>query len=104
MCIIIALLFGIVTVAGLRDYTSILSGTVGSLRLGWQISALLGFLYIFAYLGFVLLVPILFIAAGLLWLWQKVFSRTSADTQPTKVPRAIVGEILQPGTRAKMSS
>jgi hypothetical protein len=103
--ILIALIFGIVSVAGLRDYTSILSGTVGSLRLGWQISALLGFAYIFAYLGFVLVVPILLIAAGLLWSWQKVFSRTWADTQPAKVPRAIVGEILQPGTRAnKMPS
>jgi hypothetical protein len=103
--ILIALLFGIVTVAGLRDYTSILSGTVGSLRLGWQISALLGFAYIFAYLGFVLLAPILLIAVGLLWSWQRILLRTSADTQSTKVPTSIVGEMLQPGKRSnKISS
>jgi len=73
--VLIAFLYAIVTIAGLREYTSILSGTVGSVRFGWQISALLGFGYIFVYLAFVLLGPILLIAAVLLWSWQKLRRR-----------------------------
>jgi len=73
--VLIAFLYAIVTIAGLREYTSILSGTVGSVRFGWQISALLGFGYIFVYLAFVLLAPILLIAAVLLWSWQKLRQR-----------------------------
>lgn len=70
--VLIGFLFAIVSIAGLREYTSILSGTVGSVRLGWQISALLGFTYLFVYLAFVLLAPILLIAAALLWTWQRL--------------------------------
>jgi hypothetical protein len=79
--ILIALLYGILTAAGLREYTSILSGTVGSIELGWQISAFLGFAYLFAYLAFVLVAPVLLIAAVLLWFWQKLFQRSPREIQ-----------------------
>jgi hypothetical protein len=60
-----------VHLAGLREFTSILNGTVGSVGLGWGLSAFLGLGYIFAYLAFVLLVPILLLAAGILTLCNR---------------------------------
>ena len=62
---VLGLLFLLVHLAGLRDFTSILNGTVGSTALGWEISALLGVGYILLYLGFVVLAPILVLAAGI---------------------------------------
>ena len=67
----ISLLFLVAHLAGLRAFTCILNGTVGSLTLGWQISQILALLYIFIYLAFVILVPVLVLAAVLLILWQK---------------------------------
>ena len=42
-----------------------------SMALGWQSSAFLGLLYIFFYLAFILVVPMLLIAAGLLAIHSK---------------------------------
>jgi hypothetical protein len=70
--LMLALLYGLVSAGGLREFTSILNGTVGSVALGWHLSLFLGLLYIAVYLAFVLLVPTFLIAAGLLCLWKKV--------------------------------
>ena len=70
--LMLALIYGLVSACGLREFTSILNGTVGSVALGWHLSLFWGLLYIVVYLGFVLLVPTLLIAAGLLILWKKV--------------------------------
>src|ERR1051326_8065409 len=56
----------------LREFTSILNGTVGSVALGWHLSLFFGLLYIVVYFAFVLLAPTLLIAGGLLVLWKKV--------------------------------
>ena len=61
--VVIGLIFLAVHMAGLRDYTCILNGTVASPELGRGMSAFLGLAYVFAYLAFVLLVPILLLAA-----------------------------------------
>jgi hypothetical protein len=66
-------LYLVVHLAGLREFTSLLNGTIGSVELGWRLSAFLGLAYIFIYLAFVLLVPILLLAAVLLALWQRSF-------------------------------
>ena len=55
--------FLIAHLAGLREYTSFLSGTVASPDMGWQQAAFFGLVYLFLYFAFVLLVPILLIAA-----------------------------------------
>jgi hypothetical protein len=68
---LLAGLFIIVNLAGLRDYTSVLNGTIGSTTLSWQTAAFLGASYVLVYLAFVLGAPILVIAAGILKLWQK---------------------------------
>ena len=78
--VFISLAFLAVHLAGLKDFTTILNGTMGSVDLGWQLSAVLGVTYIFAWLAFVILVPMLLIAAGLLSLWnQMVQRRTPAE-------------------------
>src|SRR5262249_11704373 len=69
--IVIAIAFSIVHLAGLRDFTSVLNGTIGSTRLNWTASAFLGLIYVTAYLGVVLLVPILLLAASVLTLQQR---------------------------------
>jgi hypothetical protein len=69
-----SLAFGVAHLLGLRAYTSMLSGTSVPERL----HIVLGMTYIVLYLGFVFLVPMLLIAAGLLKggtrarrLWQR---------------------------------
>ena len=63
---LVAVLFLGAHLAGLREFTSVLTGTSGSPELGWELSAFLGAAYVFAYLCFVLLVPMLLFAAALL--------------------------------------
>lgn len=65
-------LFLLVHLAGLREYTDILAGTIGSLDLGWKLSTFLAGIYIFLYLAFVLLVPALLLAATILTVWQQL--------------------------------
>lgn len=69
--LLLAILYGIVNAFDLRKFTTILNGTVGSVALGWHLSAFLGLLYIISYLAFVLGTPTLLIAAGILFLWKK---------------------------------
>jgi hypothetical protein len=71
--LVIALFYLALHLAGLREFTSVLNGTMGSVNLGWGLSAFLGLTYIFAYLAFVLLVPILLLAAALLAVWKRIF-------------------------------
>jgi hypothetical protein len=70
--LIIAVIYGVVSAFGLREFTTILNGTMGSVALGWRMSAFLGLLYIFCYLAFVLITPSMLIAAGILFLWKRV--------------------------------
>src|ERR1041385_2860970 len=70
--IFISVAFLIIHLAGLKDFATILNGTMGSVELGWAMSAFLGLLYICAWLGLVVLVPILLIAAVLLSIWNRL--------------------------------
>jgi len=71
----ISVLFLLVHLAGFREFTGVLNGTIGSLTLGWKLSAFLAVVYIVIYLAFVVLVPVLMLAAGILmvgrWLLRK---------------------------------
>ena len=78
----IALLFLVVHLAGLREYTSVLNGTVGSVGLGWGMSAMLGATYILAYLAFVLLVPTFIIAAVISAILQRLFCSKPSANEP----------------------
>jgi hypothetical protein len=73
--VVITLLFSIAHVAGLKEFTSVLNGTPGSVELGWRTTAFLGVTYIVAYLGLVLLVPVLLLAASFLLIWKSFAQR-----------------------------
>jgi hypothetical protein len=68
-------LFLLVHLAGFRQFTSILNGTIGSLDLGWNLSSFLAIIYIFIYLAFVILVPVLILAAIILTVWQRLHKK-----------------------------
>jgi hypothetical protein len=59
-------LFLLAHLAGLREFTSVLNGTTGSLAAGVKLGAFLAAVYILLYLAFVILVPVLVLAAALL--------------------------------------
>jgi hypothetical protein len=67
----ISVIFLLVHLAGFREYTGILNGTIGSLALGWNLSAFLAVIYIVFYLAFVVLVPVLVLAAAILTIWRR---------------------------------
>lgn len=64
-------LFLLVHLSGFREFTGVLNGTIGSLALGWNLSAFLAIFYIVLYLAFVILVPVLILAAMILTVWQR---------------------------------
>jgi hypothetical protein len=68
-------LFLLVHLAGFREFTSILNGTIGSLDLGWNLSAFLAVFYIMLYLAFVIVVPVLVLAAVILMVWQRLHQK-----------------------------
>ena len=64
-------LFLLAHLAGLREFTSVLNGTVGSVAAGWKLSSFLALVYILLYLAFVILVPVLVLAALILAVWRQ---------------------------------
>jgi hypothetical protein len=79
---LIGLVFLIAHLSGLREFTSILNGTTGSVGLTWEQSALRGFIYILLYLAFILLVPILLLAAAISAALRKSFPHGSRTNPP----------------------
>ncbi|HEX3626589.1 MAG TPA: hypothetical protein VH280_14335 [Verrucomicrobiae bacterium] len=75
-------LFLVLHLAGLREFTGILNGTIGSLALGWRLSAALAIFYIVLYLAFVILVPVLLLAAAILTVWQRLKNPDEQRTNP----------------------
>jgi hypothetical protein len=70
--VLIVVLFAVAHAFGLREYTTIISGTMASPTLGVETCALLAMIYLVFYFGAAVLAPILVIAAGLLLVWEKV--------------------------------
>ncbi len=64
---VLVIVFGICHVAGLRQYTTALSGSSPGGTQPGALEAVLGGAYAAAYLALVIVAPILAIAAGLLW-------------------------------------
>ena len=82
---LLTVLFLIVNIAGMRPFTSVLNGTIGSTTLDWQTASFLGAAYVMVYLAFVLGAPTLIIAAGILTLWRK-FTRNKQINDEPKSP------------------
>ena len=86
--LVILVLFALAHLAGLREFTSIVNGTMGSLSLGWHLSVFLGLTYLLLYFAVVVLVPILWIAALLLTIWDRF--------RPGKRPQATCSHVADP--------
>ena len=71
----IVVAFGICELAGLREHTTIISGTTASPGISPALSAVWAALYMVVYFALVVLVPILVFAAGLLFLANRWFYR-----------------------------
>ncbi len=69
--ILIAVFFCVSEIAGLREYTTFLSGTSANLNVSWQTAAILGFIHLLLYVAFILLAPACLITAGLLAVWNR---------------------------------
>ena len=67
----VSVLFLLAHLAGLREFTSVLNGTVGSVAAGWKLSVFLALIYLLLYLASVILVPVLVLAALILMVWQR---------------------------------
>lgn len=79
---LLTVLFLIVNLVGMRPYTSVLNGTIGSTSLDWQTASFLGAAYVMVYLAFVLGAPTLIIAAGILTLWRKLAGNKERNDEP----------------------
>ena len=78
--LVVLILFLVAHLAGWREFSSLLNGTMGSVELGWHLSLFFGLSYIVLYLALVLLVPILILAATLLLLWRGIFGKKHSTT------------------------
>ena len=76
--VFLAVPFAVAHLCGLRESTSILNGTSAT-GMNLQQTAFWGGLYVLLYLAFILLVPTLLLAAGILFAWRKA-------TMPVKSP------------------
>lgn len=72
---LIALFFAACHAAGWREHTTFLSGTAASAGGSANTSIILGVIYMAGYFGFVLLAPILTLAAGFLFAFERLASR-----------------------------
>lgn len=81
--VIITIFYCASELAGLREYTTFLSGTSANLNVTWQTAATYGLIHLLLYMAFILLVPVCLITAGLLHLWQKRPQPTAATKQLT---------------------
>jgi len=70
--VVLTVLFGMAHLAGWREYTSFISGTSADTTLSPMVVSFLGLGYLVVYFAFILAVPILLIAAGVLALWNRL--------------------------------
>ena len=77
--IVVALLYAVSELLGLREYTCFLSGTSANLNMTWQTASVLGLIHLVLYVAFILLVPILLITAALLAACNLWIGRTRVE-------------------------
>ena len=85
--VIITVLFCASELLGLREYTTFLSGTSANVNLNWSLASALGLIHLLLYVGFILLAPVMLIAAGLIAAWNRwrngpVVCRSNPGPQP----------------------
>jgi hypothetical protein len=72
---LVAVFFAVCHLAGWREHTTFLSGTPASAGGSANTSVVLGVVYMAGYFGVVLLAPILALAAGLLFVFERIAER-----------------------------
>jgi hypothetical protein len=72
--IYVAIIFAIAHLCGLREFTSILNGTTGSVGMSRERTTFLGSTYVILYLAFILIVPTFLLTAVILLAWRKTTS------------------------------
>jgi hypothetical protein len=82
----IVVLFLVVHLAGLREYTTFLSGTLANPEVSFRLSAFYGMTYIVLYLGAVVVGPILVLAAGLLVLRKRLVKTSDKSLSNSPLP------------------
>jgi hypothetical protein len=83
--ILLTVLFVVAQASGWREFTSILSGTNGSVMSGWRETAFFGIIYIITYLGVVVLAPILILAALILKIGRGIGVIKDTDESRTNI-------------------
>jgi len=78
----LTVLFILANLAGLREFTSVLNGTIGSTSLDWQTAAFLGAVYVLIYLAFVIFVPVLIFGALILKIGRRVAAKKGVMDEP----------------------
>jgi hypothetical protein len=71
----ISVIYLIASFTNLQEFTTVLNGTMGSVEMGWWSSACLGLASVLLYLAFVLIVPMLLLAAAFLAIWKRIARR-----------------------------
>jgi hypothetical protein len=82
--IVLSALFGLAHWAGLREHTTLLSGTLADPTMRWEWAAFLGCTYLVLYFAFVLLVPILLLAAAASAAVHRLLGRTPREGTRTR--------------------
>ncbi|MEY2428150.1 MAG: hypothetical protein QOJ40_1035 [Verrucomicrobiota bacterium] len=73
--LMISVIYLIASFTNLKEFTTVLNGTMGSVEIGWWSSAFLGIAGVLIYLAFVLLAPMLLLAAAFLAIWKRFAKR-----------------------------
>lgn len=73
--LMISVIYLIASFTNLQEFTTVLNGTMGSVEMGWWSSACLGLASVLLYLAFVLIVPMLLLAAAFLAIWKRIARR-----------------------------
>ena len=84
--LLIGVAFALAHLMGLREFTSVLNGTTGSVDMSWQAAAFRGLIYIFLYLAFISLVPALLLAAVLVAATRKFLLARQNTHEPRNQP------------------
>lgn len=73
---LIAVVYGVLHLVGLREYTSILSGTLPTGDPNDYLAMVLGVAYVLVHLAFFLVAPVLVLAAGMLYGLEYLLARS----------------------------
>jgi hypothetical protein len=85
---LIAVLFLVAHLAGLREFTTFISGTSARPEWGWPVVALLGTAYLLLYFGCILAVPVLLLGAAILKVTERLGKPTHAGPAEATSPPA----------------